>query len=310
MRRFWVTASLGFALVIALIAVPSAFAIGYAFVAAERRDHVTAELTLDVVHAERLRTEAERASSAARAYLVSGDPAFIPEMERARAGFREQLRLLRDRTRPAGAAVIRRVEVEARAYNETVDGVLAMRAGKEGAARADLARRFEEEMIPRHRALGDALDALDAFREEQVAEVGRQADRVFVGGLTVAARDDVLGVVAHDLRTPLTAIGMKAAMIRRGEDPRSRSPSRGPAPLPSGRLGPATSVPGRPARKLTPPVRWPRAPASCLRSRLGSGKDTHAPLRRPRFPQLPQGPGRRPRALGRGRARAGRLRER
>jgi signal transduction histidine kinase len=263
MRRFWLTASLGFALVIALIAVPSAFAIGYAFVAAERRDHVTTALTLDIVRAERLRTEAERASAAARAYLLSGDPAFIPEMEHARAGFREQLRLLQDRTRrPEGAAALRRVEAAAGAYNETVDGVLAIRAGEEGAARADLARRFEEEMVPRHHALGDALDVLDAFREEQVAEVGRRADRVFVGGLTVsvaatvsalvasvalaygfarrlsraydderkanrvardavAARDDVLGVVAHDLRSPLAAIGMKAALIRKGTDPTS-----------------------------------------------------------------------------------------
>ena len=260
MRRFWLTAVLGFALVVALIAVPSAFAIGYAFVAAEHRDHVTSELTLDVTRAERLHTEAERAASAARAYLLSGDPAFIPVLESARADFSKQERLLQEQTRrPDGTALLRRVETAAGAYSETVDRVLA-RAGGERAARADLARTFEEDMLPRHRALVDALDALDAFREAQVAELGRQADRAFVRGLTVsalatagamaasaafayafarrlsrayddeheamriasealAARDDVLGVVAHDLRSPLTAIGMKAALIRKGTDP-------------------------------------------------------------------------------------------
>jgi signal transduction histidine kinase len=263
MRRFWLTAGLGYALVIALLALPSAFAIGYAFVAAERRDHVTAELTLDVARAERLRTDAERAASAARAYLLSGDPAFIPVLDAARVGFQQQMRLLQKATqRPDGTALLGRVGAAAGAYNAAVDHVLTLRHDGGGAAQHDLAERFEHEMLPRQRAVRDALDALDAFREAQVEAVGRRADRAFVRGLTVsaaaivgalgasaalaygfakrlsrahddehaatlvarealAARDDVLGVVAHDLRSPLTAICMKSALIRKGTDPAS-----------------------------------------------------------------------------------------
>jgi PAS domain S-box-containing protein len=41
----------------------------------------------------------------------------------------------------------------------------------------------------------------------------------------VAARDDVLGIVAHDLRNPLSAIMMQASMMRRpGPDPDRRDP--------------------------------------------------------------------------------------
>src|SRR6185437_14677285 len=140
-------------------------------------------------------------------------------------------------------------------YNESVDHVLDATE-----PRQELVKQFEADMIPRHRALGDALDALDAFREAQVAVVRRQADRAFVRGLTVsacatataiaasiglaygfarrlshayedtheamrvareavAARDDVLGVLAHDLRSPLAAICLKAALIGKGTDP-------------------------------------------------------------------------------------------
>ncbi len=35
----------------------------------------------------------------------------------------------------------------------------------------------------------------------------------------LAVRDEVLGIVAHDLRSPLTAVAMKAALIQRTTDP-------------------------------------------------------------------------------------------
>lgn len=260
-RRFALSAGLGFALVILLAAVPSGVSVAYAYYAAERRDHLTTELTLDVAHAERLRAEAERVTAAARAYLLSGEPQFLENLRSARDDFDEQARLLRSRTHlPAGAEQIRSTDAAADAYDAEVDRVLALRAGPGGSEREDLARTFERDMVPRHRALLRATGELIAFREAEVDRVGALANHAFARGITVslfatgaallasaalahrfarrltraynaeheatraareaiAVRDEIIGVVAHDLRSPLSAIGMKAALIRDGVPP-------------------------------------------------------------------------------------------
>src|SRR5206468_6266909 len=49
-----------------------------------------------------------------------------------------------------------------------------------------------------------------SFRKEQ--------DAVDAARKALAAREELMGVVAHDLRNPLGAITMKAALMRKGAD--------------------------------------------------------------------------------------------
>jgi signal transduction histidine kinase len=259
-HRFSFATSLSYVVVILVLALPSAFAIGYARMAAHRRDHVTAEHTLDAARAVRLHVSAEKVTAAARGYLLAGDDAFLAKMKRARADFDGEMGVLVKRThRPEGTELLERVNRAAERYDASVDRVAAVRDATTAEGRAALNHLFAHDMMPQGAALDEALGAYIDYREEVIGVAARAAEHAFDRALAVsagafvlallasvalglrfaqslasshaserealhtaeaavAARDDMLGVVAHDLRSPLAAISMKAGLIRRSGD--------------------------------------------------------------------------------------------
>jgi signal transduction histidine kinase len=258
-RRFTLAAWLSYTLVILVLVVPSAFAIGRAHDATERRDRITAAFVLDVARAERLRTAAEQVTSATLAYVLSGVPAYLATMKQTWADF--DPRELRSGIRsPEEAALLDRVVEAAGDYGAAMDRAIALRSGREASPPPELSRFFEASLAPRGRALAGALNAYIAFEEGEVDPAAREAERAFRRAMAVGAaalacavaasaalgwcfarylvraydrereaarvaadalavRDEVLGVVAHDLRSPLTAVSMKAALIQKAGDP-------------------------------------------------------------------------------------------
>jgi len=47
----------------------------------------------------------------------------------------------------------------------------------------------------------------------------RERDALARAERAIAARDELLGIVAHDLRAPLSSIGLRAGMLRSKKDP-------------------------------------------------------------------------------------------
>ena len=47
----------------------------------------------------------------------------------------------------------------------------------------------------------------------------KEAEALETATKAIAARDELMAIVAHDLRNPLGAISLKAALVRRGNDP-------------------------------------------------------------------------------------------
>lgn len=248
-RSFARRVGLSYAFVLLVLALPSALAIRHAFVAAERQEVITRESALDASEADRLRLSAERSSNAVRGYLLTGDGEFLARVQSARLERGALLAEVRDQPHPPeNVALLEQINAHSDAYEAAVDQVIAIRGQPGGPKRLELVTHFEDEVVPRHRALVDAINAYVVAQRSRLA--GAQAEAriafrdalilssaAFVAALIVSAglglsftrqvaaayrrellaRDEVVGFVAHDLRSPLAAITLKAGMLRRLE---------------------------------------------------------------------------------------------
>lgn len=248
-RRLRVRTAAGYMLVVAALVIPSGLVVVSAFRAALRRDHVAASYTLAAARAERLRTLGLEVGLDARALIIRDEPARLSRFHEIKARFDRALIDLRTQAGPEGTALLTRIEEAAQRYEQTAIHVLALPvAERDDAFEAELIPRmqdlhggldayvrFKHDLIAPAAASADArfkraleistaafvlavalsltLAVLvarrleDDYRREQV--LADTAERA------LAARDEVLAVVAHDLRSPLSAIVLKAGAVRR-----------------------------------------------------------------------------------------------
>ncbi|HVV17246.1 MAG TPA: HAMP domain-containing sensor histidine kinase [Polyangia bacterium] len=249
MRRRRARAGAGYALVLATLVIPSGLAVGNAFRAAKERDHVAASFTLAAARAERLRTLGLEVGLDVRALIIRDEPARRTRFGETKDDFDRAVSDLRAQARPEGESLLMRIDQAALRYEDAVVGVLALPAPErddafeakiiprmnELRARLDAFVRFAHGLIAPAAATADArfrraLEvSLSAFvlaiaislglavraarrlerdyrREQSFAETAERA---------LAGRDEVLAVVAHDLRSPVSAIALKAGALRR-----------------------------------------------------------------------------------------------
>jgi signal transduction histidine kinase len=249
---FWIKAMIGYGVVVLLLAGGMMLTTHrFDSIATGHVNRIRTEEN-QITYAERLRWSGEAIVSTGRGYLISGDSSFLTRLERARASFEHGIRALTegasdDKTRQ----LVADVEDEARAFSEhqrvlvatmISDDVralarrfdtelvpLQLKLGasldrlidyKETAIDHVYARVSAERVRLRHRVrallgilvlaslavAGYVANALGrSYRKEREAlEVSRKA---------LAARDEIMGVVAHDLRNPLSSIAMRAALL-------------------------------------------------------------------------------------------------
>lgn len=257
-QRFESTAKIGYAILALLLALGMGFSIQSLTSAAgtqvERARTEEKEITL----VERLRWNTELIVSSGRAYLLSGDPELLAEVQDAKVRFGENLRSLHEQPQsPVGRQLVGDAERAVGNFTRVQQELLAARAASNDTAL--LVRRFDTELRPLSRELSDSLSrlvdhketVLDGHYAQAKAERARLSLRLYalLGALVLvglgvgwyfarvlghtyrreeqalasartalAARDELMGIVAHDLRNPLNAITMKAALLRRGTD--------------------------------------------------------------------------------------------
>ncbi len=204
--------------------------------------------------AERLRWSAEFAVSAGRGYLISGDEAFLVHLREARDDLRAGVHELgRSGLTAAGRERLAEVEGAASSYFRAQDALLAERETVERSRMlADFERELLPHTDRLFAALNDLaagkLAATATAYERAEAERGRLARWLYALVLlslplslalaftfsrmlarsydearrsaerarrAVQSRDDVMGMVAHDLRNPLASIKLAAAVLRR-----------------------------------------------------------------------------------------------
>lgn len=228
----------------------------HAFRAAESRDRQVAEATTAVQKAIRLEAEVNRMAADARAYLLTGNRSLSVPLHGTDA-LHEAVVAMRDEPPSDKAGLL--LDSLARAiteYGKPRDLSIELRDGSTGAPSPELVALFENEVLPRQRAITDILGAYVTVREEEIGPLTDAAKSALQAALwaslvsvivalvvsaslgvysarklvllytaeqaasrraaeAVSARDEVMRVVAHDLRSPLAAISFKADMIRR-----------------------------------------------------------------------------------------------
>lgn len=252
--KFETKAMLGYAVLALLLASGMAYAVERLSKAADTQVAYLRSEENEIAVVERLRWSSELLISAGRGYLISGDPALFTEVIVAKTRFDEDLRLLRNRSvSPLGYQLVIAVEQSAAEFTQVQAELLdARRRGRETAALADrfeteqiarsrdlndalgrlleykesaLANMYAEARRDRaqlelwlYGLLGTlvALGLVIAwYFAQQLGRAYRQERRALESARSaIATRDEVMAIVAHDLRNPLGSITMRASLMR------------------------------------------------------------------------------------------------
>ncbi|WP_438008772.1 ATP-binding protein [Sorangium sp. So ce321] len=257
--RFEATAKMGYAVLTVLLAVGMAFSIRrFSSVADAQIARLRAkEHTIALV--ERLRWSSELVVSQGRGYLLSGEQELLTETHDSRARLDENVRALRDLPlSPTGlrlvtdidqatrqftrlqeelfaarqrseelGSLVRRFDTELRPARRELDRSLARLVDYKEAVVRDHYERAKIERVQLERRLYGLLGLLVlagfGIAWYFTKRLGRSYDQVRdareAARKALAARDELMGIVAHDLRNPLGAIMMKAALVRKGAEP-------------------------------------------------------------------------------------------
>jgi signal transduction histidine kinase len=211
-----------------------------------------------ITRVQRLRWNAELLVSAGRGYLISGDPTLLAKLSEVEASFdRWSQELDNEALSPPGRAHFHAVQQAALAFRLAQDELLDLRKRLEGPdklvlrfeaellpLRAALGQALDR--LIEHKE--GVLDLAYAQAERDTAELeqwtylllsavtllgfglsfrfatllGRsyrkEQEALDAARQAVAARDELMGILAHDLRNPLNAISLKAAVLRLGAD--------------------------------------------------------------------------------------------
>jgi signal transduction histidine kinase len=245
-----------FVLVLIVLGGTAIFSIGQLMRSVEARDVRLRRYLDDVVLAERLRSAEDAEAAAGRGYLLTRNPDFLDRLEEAELAFERAFRDLRSRiSTEDGSALLsavlgatsnyeqarRRVladtatdghsaDIRRRFEREVVparyqlnDAIAAFIEHKEKRLDAgyDEARRGTTRAIVLTTvvlSLALAASGLLAWKMGQhlARMYRRESNAVQSAARALAARDELLGIVAHDLRSPLSAIALRADLLKRG----------------------------------------------------------------------------------------------
>jgi signal transduction histidine kinase len=254
----------GFALVVVILGGAAGLSVERLAKTADEREAVTRRCVGDLIYAERLRSAEESAVAAGRGFLITRNPEHLLRLQVAESTLDSLLRTLPLRARtPADQELLARVTTAARDFAQG-QHMLLFASARELEPHELVRRFEREVVPRRRILDGalDRFVEHEEQRVEQVygaahAEASRAATTVslalslallvgagfawFVGRhLTrfyrreeravktaeraLAAKQELLGVVAHDLRSPLGAITLKAGLLRqRAADDRVRN---------------------------------------------------------------------------------------
>ncbi len=257
-RTLEATAVVGFSFLALLMALGMAFSIHRFRSEADAQVIAVRAQEQEITLVERLRWFAELIVSSGRGYLLAGEPSLLAHVQESRVELNRTLEELRSEDlSPAGRALTQAAEQAARRFiqkqQELIDarqtsgaaGSLAARFEEEllplsreldtslarlvdhkerllkehyeqaNEARAHLARRLYGLLAL---LVVTAVGVAWGFSTRISRAFRREQDALHAARKAVSARDELMGLVAHDLRNPLGAITMKATLLKRSAD--------------------------------------------------------------------------------------------
>ena len=208
----------------------------------------------EITLAEQLRWNADLLVSAGRGYLISGSPDLLSSVRRYESEFDDDVRALERQTlSTTGAALVDDAERTAHEFRSVQASLLANRSSPDLIERFErelqpLGTALSHSLLGliehKQRLLEAAYDQAEQGRSDLViwtfallgtfTAVGLGLACYFATGLARAyrqqqqamaaserslkQRDELMGILAHDLRNPLNAIALKAALLRQAMD--------------------------------------------------------------------------------------------
>jgi signal transduction histidine kinase len=260
---FRTKATAGFGAMLVATAVVTAVAVIEAEHAADRATRAAHAEADGLLLTQRLRYRLERIVADGQSYLLFGDRQLLSRRDESWRLVQSTLEELDARiTSPGGRAELSKVTQTAGAYRAIVDRAVAerdtngdidaLRHFEEGlrAHREQLDASMNQLWNDEMRSLDDGLRAVGrSATRAQLFILGtaviallfsillartviRELARLYEGEEAaarrakeaLAARDELLAIIAHDLRSPLSAILMKAALLRKKAEPIASSP--------------------------------------------------------------------------------------
>ncbi|WP_437624695.1 sensor histidine kinase [Sorangium sp. So ce1151] len=256
--RFEATAKMGYAILTVLLAVGMAFSIRRLSSVADAQIARLRAKEHTIMLVERLRWSSELVVSQGRGYLLTGEHEFLTEIEDSRGRLGENVRALRDMPlSPTGLQLVADIDKATRELIRLQEELFAARQRSEEMSSLVRRFDRELRPLRREleRSLGRLVDYKEAVVNDHYARakmervrlerrlygllgllvlaglgialyftkrLGRSYDQVRLAReaarKALAARDELMGIVAHDLRNPLGAIMIKAAMLRKGAE--------------------------------------------------------------------------------------------
>jgi signal transduction histidine kinase len=250
---FWMTAMIGYGVVVLLLAGGMILTTHrFDGVATAHVNRIRAEED-QITSAERLRWHGEAIVSTGRGYLISRDPTFLASLEHAQGSFDQGIHALTEGASDFGTAtLVTEIQIDAKAFRNHQELLVAsMRSAdvptlaarfetelvplqrKLGAsldqlidyketAIDDVYRRVSRERARLRGSLNALLGvlviasvAIAAYIAAVLGRSYKKEQRALETARTaIAARDEIMGMVAHDLRNPLSSIAMHAALLR------------------------------------------------------------------------------------------------
>jgi signal transduction histidine kinase len=201
--------------------------------------------------AERLRWSADLLVSAGRGYLIAGSPDLLSKVRRYEAEFDAAVRVLEQQAlSPTGASLLEGAERTAHEFRSAQASLLANRSSPDLVDRferelqplgAALSGSLFQLIEHKQRMLDVAYDESHRNRGTLVAwtfvllgtfttvglavawyfatrlarAYGQEKQAVAAAEKALQQRDELIGILAHDLRNPLNSIALKAAVLRR-----------------------------------------------------------------------------------------------
>jgi len=252
-RKFYIHAIAGFAVVIVLLTGGMGLALQRTEEISGRQLADVRSYEYEISAVNRLRMTGELLVSAGKSYLISGDPvhlanitttsrefdatvrelekmelsptgeALVEDIRTAAMAFRDiQTRLLRERTSTRLPELVARFETNLIPAQGELRGAIDQLVGHKTAATerayADAKRERERLMRWEYGLLatfvlgGICVAWLSARRLERMYR--REQAAVKAAREALGVRDEVMGIIAHDLRSPLGAITMRAELLR------------------------------------------------------------------------------------------------
>jgi signal transduction histidine kinase len=252
--NFATKAKIGYALLAVLLASGMAYAVRELSDTVDRQFSRLEFEENKIRSVERLQAAAELSVSSGRGYLISGDPALLAQTQMARMRFDDSLHALRShRLSIRGRLMIVAVQVTANRFMTTQQQLLDERreaddprqvVGRFETELLPLSRALDD-------AFADLVDYKQSLLDHSLARSLAERRRLelalyalvavlvvtgfgiawYFGTLlgrayeeqrtaldetrkAVASRDEIMGIVAHDLRNPLGAITMRAALMQ------------------------------------------------------------------------------------------------